>query len=46
LVDEVISAQVRKTEGEWKTVGRLAIYRTKEGTYPRLPETKGAEKQA
>ena len=44
--DEVISVQVRRMEGEWKTVGRLAIYRTKEGTYSQLPETKSAEKQA
>jgi hypothetical protein len=42
--DEVISVQVRRMEGEWKTVGRLAVYRTKEGVYSQLPETKGAEK--
>jgi hypothetical protein len=40
----VISVQVRRMEGEWKTVGRLAVYRTKEGVYSQLPETKGAEK--
>ncbi len=40
--DEVISVQVRRMEGEWKTVGRLAIYRTKEGSYSQLPESRGA----
>lgn len=46
--DEVISVQVRRmmTDGDWKTVGRLAVYRTKDGAYSQLPESKGAEKQA
>jgi hypothetical protein len=44
--DEVISVQVRRMEGDWKTVGRLAVYRTKDGTYSQLPESRGAGKQA
>ncbi len=44
--DEVISVQVRRMEGDWKTVGRLAVYRTKDGAYSQLPDSRGAEKQA
>jgi hypothetical protein len=36
---EVIVAQVRRNEGEkWETVGRLAVYRTPDGTYSKLPD--------
>ena len=28
--EKVISVRVRRMEGEWKTAGRLAIYRTKD----------------
>ncbi len=37
--DEVVNVQVRKFEGEWKTAAKLAVYRTKSGTYSELPET-------
>jgi len=36
--DEVLSVQLRKFDGSWKTVARLALYRTKDGTYSELPE--------
>lgn len=36
--DEVLSIQLRKFDGNWKTVSRLALYRTKEGAYSELPE--------
>ncbi len=36
--DEVLSVQLRKFEGDWKTLGRLALYRTKDGAYSELPE--------
>jgi len=36
---EVITVQVRRKEGgTWQTVGRLAIYRTADGAYSKLPE--------
>ena len=36
---EVLVVQLRRREGdEWQTVGRLAVYRTPEGTYSQLPE--------
>jgi len=36
---EIIVAQVRRRSGDvWETVGRLALYRTQDGTYSRLPE--------
>lgn len=36
---EVLVVQLRRREGdEWQTVGRLAVYRTPEGTYSRLPD--------
>jgi hypothetical protein len=31
--DEVLNIQIRRNDGEWKTVGRLAVYRTTDGTY-------------
>ena len=38
---EVITVQIRRLSGEqWETVGRLAAYRTAEGTYSQLPERK------
>jgi hypothetical protein len=36
--EEVMSIQPRKFDGTWKTLGRLALYRTKEGAYSELPE--------
>jgi hypothetical protein len=36
--EEVVSVQLRKYDGDWKTLGRIAIYRAKEGTYTELPE--------
>jgi hypothetical protein len=36
---EVIVVQIRRNEGDnWETIGRLAIYRTADGTYSKLPE--------
>jgi len=36
---EVIAVDVRQLEGDnWKTVGRLAVYRTADGQYRKLPE--------
>ena len=36
---EVIAVDVRQLEGDsWKTIGRLAVYRTPEGNYRKLPE--------
>jgi len=36
---EVFTIQVRHKEGEaWQTVGRLAVYRTSDGLYSKLPE--------
>lgn len=36
--DEVVSVQLRRFDGNWKTLGRLALYRTREGAYSELPE--------
>jgi hypothetical protein len=36
--DEVLSIQIRRVEGEWKTVGRLAVYRAIDGIYSQLAE--------
>lgn len=37
--DEVLSIQIRRNEeGDWKTIGRLAIYRLTDGTYSQLPD--------
>lgn len=39
---EVITLQLRRNEGEnWETVGRLAVYRSSDGTYSKLPERQG-----
>jgi hypothetical protein len=36
---EVLVVQLRRKDGEnWETVGRLAIYRSSNGTYSKLPE--------
>lgn len=36
---EVITVQLRRNEGEnWETVARLAVYRTSDGNYSKLPE--------
>jgi hypothetical protein len=36
---EVVSVQLRRLSGdEWTTVGRLALYRAKDGSYSQLPE--------
>ena len=36
---EVIVVQLRRRDGDkWETVGRLAVYRTPDGTYSKLPE--------
>jgi hypothetical protein len=36
---EVIAVDVRHPEGDnWKTLGRLAVYRTADGQYRKLPE--------
>jgi hypothetical protein len=36
--DEVVTVQLRKFDGSWRTLARLALYRTKDGTYSELPE--------
>ncbi len=36
--DEVLNIQIRRYEGEWKTVGRLAVYHPADGTYSQLPD--------
>ena len=36
--EEVVSVQLRKFDGDWKTLGRIALYRAKDGTYSELPE--------
>ncbi len=36
---EVIVTQIRRNNQEnWETIGRLAIYRSKDGSYSKLPE--------
>jgi len=37
--DEVINVQLRKNDGDWKTIAKIAVYRTKSGNYSELPET-------
>jgi hypothetical protein len=40
---EVIVVQIRRRTGDnWETVGRLAVYRTADGVYSKLPERSGA----
>ncbi|GEM_PF-520889 len=39
---EVLTIQIRHFKDEfWETVGRLAVYRTADGRYTQLPETRG-----
>jgi hypothetical protein len=39
---EVIVVQIRRRTGDnWETVGRLAVYRTADGVYSKLPERSG-----
>lgn len=41
---EVITIQIRREEGEsWKTISRLAVYRTHDGQYNLLPERPAQE---
>jgi len=41
---EIIVAQVRRrSSDEWETIGRLALYRTQDGTYSKLPDKKMKE---
>ena len=35
---EVVSVQLRRYDGDWKTLGRVALYRTRDGVYSELPE--------
>lgn len=36
---EVLTVQLRQKLGDsWKTIGRLAVYRTQDGTYSKLPD--------
>lgn len=36
---EVFTVQIRHREGDaWQTIGRLAVYRTSDGMYSKLPE--------
>ena len=35
---EVVSVQLRRYDGDWKTLGRVALYRAKDGVYSELPE--------
>ena len=37
-LEEVVSVQLRRYDGDWKTIGRLALYRTRDGMYSELPE--------
>jgi hypothetical protein len=40
---EIIVVQIRRRTGDnWETVGRLAVYRTADGAYSKLPERSGA----
>ncbi len=36
--EEVVSVQLRRFDGDWKTGGRIALYRAKDGTYSEPPE--------
>jgi hypothetical protein len=38
---EVITLQLRRNEGDnWETIGRLAVYRSPDGSYSKLPDRK------
>ncbi len=43
--DDVVSIQLRKFDESWETLGRLALYRTKEGAYSELPDKPKASKE-
>ncbi len=43
--DEVVSVQLRKFDRSWETIGRLALYRAREGAYSELPEKGRASKE-
>lgn len=44
---EVVTVQVRRfSDGNWETVGRLAAYRTPEGSYSQLPERRQRKQDA
>ena len=43
--DEVVSVQLRRYDGDWKTLGRIALYRTNDGTYSELPERTSAQRE-
>ncbi len=36
--DEVLSVTLRETNGQSRTLGRLAVYRARDGTYTPLPD--------
>ena len=36
--EEVVCVPLRRYDGDWKTLGRIALYRTKDGAYSELPE--------
>jgi hypothetical protein len=41
---EVLTIQIRHSGGSgWKTIGRLAVYRTGDGSYSQLPERQPAK---
>ncbi len=44
--DEVLSVQLRKFDGDWKTLGRIALYKSKDGVYTELPEKTSTPGQA
>lgn len=38
---EVIVAQIRRNTGEdWETIGKIAVYRSSDASYSKLPERK------
>ena len=38
---EVVTIQLRRRDGEnWETIGRLAVYKTPDGSYSKFPERK------
>ena len=46
LKAEVLTIQIRRSTGDsWETVGRLAVYRTGDGSYSQLPERQPPRRQ-
>lgn len=43
--DEVVSIQLRRLNGDWTTLGRIALYRSVEGIYSELPENPQRQQQ-